>query len=259
MQLLAFYFRERLPIEHVWLELFPPQFGFMGWGEAKPIAGMNKLADMAVSTFSAFAIRASVATVRESMAGTDVAAQANGWRPIGDFGHAGPGFISPQWLEALGPPSVTPSFQKQTFSDLDDIVTICARHGVELKIFIGPIHPALAFIYLTANRNALRAWLSRVGAKHDVLSFLTTPDFVEHKLDDPNAYYVDSAHFSVPAANLLMHDLEGEPAKARMLNPATAELIFREWQAQLETWARLNPGYATTIRRIFGQGDTQPH
>jgi hypothetical protein len=258
-QLLGIYFRDNLPIEHLWLEVFPAQFRFDTWGKPRPVAGQNKLADMLDMTFSLAAIQESFATFRASFLKSDVAVQADGWEASGDVGHIGPNFVSPQFVAALKHFHPMP-LQENAFADLDDIINMCAARGIDLKLFIGPIHPVMGYLYWATEREGLQQWFSRVSSKHDVVSFLTDAEFVEHELDRPKVYYTDSSHFSVRAAKIIMDDLAAFPVlrHGRVLNRDTASAIFRQWQDQLQDWTDLNPQYAELIRYILPNVATFP-
>ena len=239
------------------MEVFPYQFGFFKrgeWAEVLPIAGKNKIADVVAMTFSTSALVASFETIKASLLTTGIVTQRNGWQPTTDFGHAGPGFVSPQFLAVL-PLFTAMPLDDGGFDELDKIIAICAERNIDLKFFIGPIHPVISYLFWSTNGAAMSEWLTRVSMKPKVLSFLSAPEFREGELDKPKAYYMDSSHFSVPAAKLIMGDLMSYPRfrHARLLDSKSVHSILVEWQDQLADWAGLNPGYVDTVHKTFPQ------
>ena len=252
-ELVAFIGRERVPVRNIWLEVFPLQFGFFPWSPATtPFAGKDVLGDVASAFFSVASLRAVYQTVKTSLMVSDVAVRSDGWKPSGDFGHSGEYFVSPQFKDALRGTGATPLIDS-AFDDLAAIVDMCNTYQIELKLFIGPIHPVMSYLYWATNKDALHEWLARVSRKREVISFVTADIFKERELDRPKPYYTDTSHFSVPAATIIMNDLAAYPAlkHGRIVNQETAEAAFQEWQEQLRRWIEFNPDFADFVRVTF--------
>jgi hypothetical protein len=212
-QLLEGYLRNGLPIEHVFMEVFLYQFRTVKWPDAGPLAGDDRISDTIATTFSLFALRASIDTIKASLNPTTAITRRNGYRQAGDNGHPGPGFVSLPKPAARAPSNgakqtkatsldhKATSFDDYVFVELDKIIALCVAHGIDLKFFIAPIHPALAYML---GVELVPEWLTRLSARPGVLSFLTAKEFRDGKLDEPKKYYADSSHLTVHAARLII-------------------------------------------------------
>jgi hypothetical protein len=247
-QLLEFYFRKRLPIERVWMEPFLYQFGFYHWAEGAAVSGKNWASDLLAATFSLSAVRASAETIAASYAGIGHATRSNGYRPFSGP-HPGPGFISPQWWTTVKGFNHIP-LREEAFAELDKIIALCAAHKVELLLFLGPMHPAMAQIFWSTERDMMIEWLTRLSDKPNVISFLTTQEFVDGKLDSPKRYHADTSHPSMHAGQLMMEDLASYPRlrHSRILDRASLADLISEWQEQIGAWEALNPEYIASVR-----------
>jgi hypothetical protein len=231
-QLLEYCVREEVPIKHVVMELFFLQFGFAKWGTPLPIA-QDPLADRVAATLSLSALQASVATIKASMASTNVVVmQRNGYLNIAGH-HPGPGFASTK----LTPWGMIP-LDDEIFAELDKIISICAEADINLKLFIGPTHPAMSYVFWLSRKPTLREWLSRLSARANVISFLTAAEFRDYELDRKKPYYSDSAHISFAAAKLIVNDLVSYPHMqyGRLLDQASLPSILAEWDDQFANW-----------------------
>jgi hypothetical protein len=253
-QLLAHYLRSGLPIEHVFMEIFPMQFGiFNVW--AKPVEiVVHPIVDRVAAMF---AVREAIETVAASRAGHEIATRRDGLRPLG-IPHGGPGFVSPDWLSAVARMQLAPSLDDQAFRELDAIVDLCAAHGVDLKLFIGPLHPVFAYMFWSKNKRVLHEWLARIGSRPNVTSFLTAAEFRERELDRAKPYYSDSSHVTFAAAKLMTADLMASPKlmrHGRVLDRASLPAILAQWEDQLAAWADVNPQFVQQYRALAIEGD----
>jgi hypothetical protein len=138
----------------------------------------------------------------------------------------------------------------QAFADLARIVEICAAHEIDLRFFVGPMHPVFAY---TQGTTLLHAWLTRVSAMPGVISFVTAQEFRDYELDQPKPYHADYSHVSFAAAGLMISDLMDYPMLryGRVLDRGTLPGILAEWDDQLAAWADLNPDFVEGFEAEF--------
>lgn len=267
--LLEGYVRDGVPIKHVFFELFLFQF-FHSWPGRQHdtlIGRDNTFADLLSTTISGGAVRAAMETLSASRALEVVATQKNGFRPIEvvatqkngfrpiAWPHNGVGFVPNQWLASMrkkvesssenkmfAPDPPVSLLRDEAFSDLAKIVELCNAHNIDLRFFIGPLHPVFAY---TQGKVLLHEWLRRISTMPQVISFLTTPEFRDYELTRPKLYYSDYSHVSFAAGELMISDLMAYPnlRYGRVLNSTTLPEIIAEWDDQLSAWAKLNSDF----------------
>jgi hypothetical protein len=255
-QLLEGYLRDGIPIKHVFFELFLFQF-FHSWPgrqQENLIGNHNTITDLLSTTMSGGAVRAAMETISASRASGIIATQKNGFRPIARP-HNGVGFVPPQWLASfrkdvessskeriLAPESPISLLWDEAFTDLAKIVELCNAHNIDLKFFIGPLHPVFAYMQ---GKVLLHEWLRRISTMPQVISFLTAPEFRDYELTRPKLYYTDYSHMSFAATDLIIDDLMAYPnlRYGRVLNSNTLPEIIAEWDNQLSAWTKLNADF----------------
>lgn len=241
-EMLENFIKQGLPIKRVYMEVFPHQFGYDNgaWQSTRGIMhGRNWIADTIKIVFAwREAIDTIVSNYTKQYA---VFTNRNGFRNISGP-HPGPDFapFSPY-------PAVSRNFQKfeSAFSELDKIIALCADHSIDLKFFIGPIHPVSSLTYIK-HWEQLSEWLTYLSKRANVVSFLTVAEFRDlNPVNTPKPYYCDSSHFSSEAAKLIIKDLESFPnlQHGRILKSENLPQIISEWKANLKAWVKINPDY----------------
>jgi hypothetical protein len=233
------------PVKHIFLEVFPYQFGIIaGWPiKREPLSGADRIGDFASVTLSISAVMSSLRTIAASMNGPrSDATRRNGYRPIGGP-HPGPGFMHPSFPSLVTIPALPLDFD--AFRELDETIALCRHHGIPLTVFVMPIHPLSGLLLWGINAPAMANWLTELGARPNVVSFLTTPEFRDGKLEAPKRYHADSSHPSYLAGELMMRDFiavkAGTPMRyGRLLNPISVQTERQDWLLDLAEWANLN-------------------
>jgi hypothetical protein len=255
-QLLEAYLKLGIPIRHLFLELFP--FQFPHWADSEAGIGLphsyNDLFERYVGlTLSLRSLQRSIETI-------DANLRPDRWPRspsyYDEFGYAGwRGGASGDYFPKHPVISRT-SYDSQVvlkssaFSDLDEIIRLCDEHGIELRMFIAPLHPT-ALYPEWATSNFYRVWLERLSAYGRVNSFLTVAEFREREIGRYKTYWIDPSHISRAAAERILSDLTrvDGPREAVTLTPDSLPSVLAKLEDDLAHWAEFNPAFVAEFRK----------
>jgi hypothetical protein len=254
-QLLEAYIKLRIPLKHLFLELFP--FQFAHWVGINELGVAHSYRDL----FERYmGMTFSFNTLQKSLETLDANLRPDKWPRSGLYddlgysggpggGHNGVDFWGPVHFSAASySDQVAP--QNGPFNDVAEIVRLCDEHGIALHMFIAPMHPALLYPEW-ATGSFYRKWLERLSAYGTVNSFLTANEFRERELSRYKKYWGDPSHISRAAAEKILLDLtrRGGPELAVTLTPNTLPSVLTKLEDDLAHWAAFNPTFVAEFHK----------
>lgn len=151
---------------------------------------------------------------------------------------------------------ISPNYLK----DLEYVVKTCRDRGIELKIFISPIH-VLFLEHLRASGN----WQMYERWKREVVKITPVWDFSGYNTITAEKYsdrvimknYTDMSHYTIPVGNLILNRLFNYQEKTVppdfgvLITPTNIESHLAKINAQRQVWAKQNPDVVQFIRSLL--------
>ena len=139
------------------------------------------------------------------------------------------------------------------YDELAAIRDLCASHGIELIVFVPPVHP----LHAVGNQSDFEdyaAWMERTAAIVPFTDFVLAPG----TYDDED--YWDTAHMKDRLGVRVLESLaaQGEPGFGSRVTEETADAHLREQQQRLADWQALYPERQAEYEVSTGWGSKLP-
>lgn len=150
---------------------------------------------------------------------------------------------------------ISPSYLK----DFEYVVKTCRDRGIELKIFISPIHVLFSeSIRATGNWQMYEQWKREIVKITPVWDFSGYNSVTSEKFSDRAIMknYTDMSHYTIPVGNLILNRLFNYQEKTiptdfgLLITPNNIESHLDKINAQRQIWAKQNPDAVKLIRSL---------
>ncbi|MGA9379502.1 MAG: hypothetical protein WBV73_12105 [Phormidium sp.] len=143
--------------------------------------------------------------------------------------------------------------------DFEYVVKTCRDRGIELKIFISPIH-----VLFSENIRATGNWPMYERWKREIVKIAPVWDFSGYNSITTEKYsdrvimknYTDVSHYTIPVGNLILNRLFNYQEKTVptdfgvLITPNNIESHLDKINAQRQVWAKQNPDAVEFIRSL---------
>jgi hypothetical protein len=149
-------------------------------------------------------------------------------------------------------------FSEDYLNDFREIVELCQKYGITLKVFISPSHATdREAIYVTGKWDIFENWLRKVVQITPVWDFADYNSITTEPMGDRMKNYADYSHYTKPIGDLILNRIlsyheDKVPADfGVLLTPENIEAHLRKLRQDREVWSQQHPDEVKFVYRMF--------